>query len=242
MEKNVASQKIAVYAHDTISDAAKTGDANNITAYISKDNASPVQSNDVNPAELDATNMPGVYVFDLTQAETNCNDFVLYAKSSTSGIAIDIVRLNTTPPNFGLQVVDADGRVDVSKVNGETPVPLSDMTTGARDAILNDATRFSGADIAAILTDTDELITDNIPARIAAIVGDIFDRVGITEGGSWDLTKALTILNAWIAGNWRVKSGESGTQELLDADNGTTVILEMVLSRTSPYRSITVKI
>lgn len=131
---------------------------------------------------------------------------------------------------------------DVQKVNGETPVSLSDMSTGARNAILDDATRFSGADIAAILTDTDELITDNIPARIAAIVGDIFDRVGITEGGSWDLTKALTILNAWIAGNWRVKSGESGTQELLDADNGTTVILEMVLSRTSPYRSITVKI
>jgi len=98
MQKNVASQKVLIYAHDTISDVAKTGDAANITAYISKDGGATAEHTtpSANPTELDSTNMPGVYVFDLAQAETNCDDFVLYAKSSTSGVAIDVVKMVTT--------------------------------------------------------------------------------------------------------------------------------------------------
>lgn len=50
------------------------------------------------------------------------------------------------------------------------------------------------------------------------------------------------ILKAWCAGNWRLKSGTTRTGELLDADDDTTVILEMTLSETTPFRTITVKI
>lgn len=50
------------------------------------------------------------------------------------------------------------------------------------------------------------------------------------------------ILKAWCAGNWRLKSGTSATYELLDADDDSTVILEMLLSQTTPYRTMTVKI
>lgn len=86
--KNVASQKIHVYAYDSTTGAAKTGDAANITAYVSLDGTANA-IDDTNPTEVDATNMPGVYVFDLAQAETNCNSFALYAKSSTSNIRIE---------------------------------------------------------------------------------------------------------------------------------------------------------
>lgn len=86
--KNVASQKIHVYAYDSTTGAAKTGDAANITAYVSLDGTANA-IDDTNPAEVDATNMPGVYVFDLAQAETNCNSFALYAKSATSNIRIE---------------------------------------------------------------------------------------------------------------------------------------------------------
>lgn len=56
-------------------------------------------------------------------------------------------------------------------------------------------------------------------------------------------TEALDrILKAWCAGNWRTKSGETSIYELLDADDGTTVILEMILSQTTPQRQITVQI
>lgn len=86
--KNTASQKIHIYAYDSTTGAAKTGDAGNITAYVSLDGTANA-IDDMNPAEVDATNMPGVYAFDLTQAETNCNSFALYAKSSTSNIRIE---------------------------------------------------------------------------------------------------------------------------------------------------------
>ena len=37
MQKNTASQKVIVFAFDSTTNTPKTGDAANITAYISKD-------------------------------------------------------------------------------------------------------------------------------------------------------------------------------------------------------------
>ena len=48
------------------------------------------------------------------------------------------------------------------------------------------------------------------------------------------------IVKAWCAGNWILKSGETNVYELLDADDGVTPVLEMTLSQTTPYRSITI--
>ena len=48
------------------------------------------------------------------------------------------------------------------------------------------------------------------------------------------------ILKAWCAGNWQLKSGETAVYELLDADDGATVIMEMTLSQTTPFRTITI--
>ncbi len=89
MIKNTSGQKIAYYAHDTSADAPKTGDAANITAYVSKDAAAPAALGDTSAAELDATNAKGVYVFDLTQAETNADMLVFSAKSSTANVQLD---------------------------------------------------------------------------------------------------------------------------------------------------------
>jgi hypothetical protein len=50
------------------------------------------------------------------------------------------------------------------------------------------------------------------------------------------------VLKAWCAGKWQLKSGETDVYELLDADDGVTVILEMTLSQTTPYRMIAVQI
>ena len=87
--KNVASQKIPIYAYDTANSEAKTGDAANITAQISIDGGTTAATNDVNPTELDATDAPGVYIFDLTQAETNGDLIILSAASSTADIQIE---------------------------------------------------------------------------------------------------------------------------------------------------------
>jgi len=109
MLKNVAGQKLTIYAHDTIADVAKTGDAANITMFISKNGAAAVQSNDVNPTELDNTNLPGIYVFDLTQAESNADMIIFSASSSTSTIQIEpiVVFTKYTTNQIGDAVSDA---------------------------------------------------------------------------------------------------------------------------------------
>ncbi len=93
MFKNVASQKVIVYA--TLAGVPKTGDAANITAYIDKDGGGAVQTNDANPTELDATNMKGLYAFDMLQAESNANLLTLSPVSATSNVALEPVVIYT---------------------------------------------------------------------------------------------------------------------------------------------------
>jgi hypothetical protein len=95
MFKNVASQKVAVFAWNAGTGAAKTGDAANITDQISKDGGATAATNDVNPTELDATDAPGIYIFDLTQAETNADLVILSAVSATSNIQLRPVVIYT---------------------------------------------------------------------------------------------------------------------------------------------------
>ncbi len=84
MQKNVASQSWIVFAFDTTDGTAKTGDAGNITAKISKDHGAAVATNDVNPTEIE----DGYYRFDLTQAETNADHLLLLPESSTANIQV----------------------------------------------------------------------------------------------------------------------------------------------------------
>ena len=123
MFRNVASQKLAVFAYDTSSGppyAGKTGDAANITAEISKDGGTSAGTNDVNPTELDAVDHPGIYLFDLTQAETNADLIVVTPVSATANIELDPVQVFTMPVGFkegvGAVVVDtiASGYTETS--------------------------------------------------------------------------------------------------------------------------------
>jgi len=50
------------------------------------------------------------------------------------------------------------------------------------------------------------------------------------------------ILKAWAVGDWRQKSGSTTIFELMDADDGSTVIAEIVPSCVTPFRTITIKI
>jgi len=69
--------------------------------------------------------------------------------------------------------------------------------------------------------------------------------IGLTVGGTWTWEKLMKITNAWIAGDWRRQVADPSIQELLDPEDGS-VILEQVLDKTpaagSKYKTITVKI
>lgn len=116
MFKNVASQKIQLFAFDATTNVPKTGDAAQITAYVSKDHGSVTVLGDTSATEMDATNAPGNYVFDLTQAETNADELTFSAKSSTSNIKIVPRFISTNPAKFTTLVIDAAGLADANAV------------------------------------------------------------------------------------------------------------------------------
>jgi hypothetical protein len=99
MFKNVVSQKIQLFAFDTTTGAPKTGDAANITAYVSKDHGGVTVLGDTSAAEMDAVNAKGVYVFDLTQAETNADELTFTAKSTTANVSVTPRFVSTWPLN-----------------------------------------------------------------------------------------------------------------------------------------------
>lgn len=134
MFKNVASQKVALFAFDTTTGAPKTGDSANITPYVAKDYGTVTVLGTTTATEMDATNAKGWYSFVLTQGETNADALLFTGKSSTANISIVGVLLFTTPANFSSMVVDSNGRLDLSKwLGGAIPavnvtgVPLVDL-------------------------------------------------------------------------------------------------------------------
>ena len=87
MFKNTAS-KFIVFAFDSTTNLPKTGDAANITAYVSKDYGTITVLADTTATEMDATNAKGYYLFDAAQAETNADELTITAKSATANIVV----------------------------------------------------------------------------------------------------------------------------------------------------------
>jgi hypothetical protein len=146
--KNTA-QKIHVYAYDTTTGAPKTGDAANITGSVSLDGTRNA-IDDTNPDEVDATNMPGIYSFNLTAAETNCDSFALVAKSSTSNVRIEPIIGYTTAIVPG----DSSG--------------VSELLTRIPDATPGDAGGLPVLD-----SDLSVLTDDDFAAMAQAVVGEV---------------------------------------------------------------------
>lgn len=120
MFKNTASQKLTVFAYDSTTNAPKTGDAAQITAYRDLDDGGVTVLGDTSATEKDSTNAKGYYIFDLTQGETNGDKILFSAKSSTANIVVLAVPpvVYTVPPNFSALLI-ASGIVsaDVVKLN-----------------------------------------------------------------------------------------------------------------------------
>lgn len=150
--KNVGAQKAAVFAYDKTTGAAKTGDAANITAYLSKDWGAAAAVADTNPTEMDATNMPGWYAFDLAQAETNAEVLVLAPKSSTANVLVEQVQVFT-------ENLAANRTGAVGSVNGAVASVTAGVTLAA-DAI--SAAALSAAAVDEIL---DEAVEGTLTVR-----------------------------------------------------------------------------
>jgi len=148
MFKNVASQKITFLVIDTAANVPKTGDSANLTAYVSKDDGAVTVLGDTSATELDATNAPGLYSFDLTQAETNADKLLFSGKSSTSGIRVVPLLLYTAPSGFGdLTIANNATAANITRISGSA-VSTSTAQLGV-NAVNIGGTAQTGRDIGA---------------------------------------------------------------------------------------------
>lgn len=113
MFKNTASQKLRLFAFDYSTGAPKTGDAANLTAYLSKDYAAFAALTDTSASEISSTNSPGWYEFDVSQAETNADDLQFTGKSATANVAVVGKNVRTLPVNFTKLAIDSTGSVKI---------------------------------------------------------------------------------------------------------------------------------
>ena len=135
MFKNVASQKIALYSFNTTTGAPVTGDAANMTPYVSINYGTVTVLGTTTATEMDSTNAKGWYSFTLAQAETNGDTLLFTAKSSTSNVSVVGQLVTTLPPNFSALAVNSSGAVGIqSRIKINTALPayaflMTDSTT-----------------------------------------------------------------------------------------------------------------
>ncbi len=191
--KNVAGQKLAVYAHDTAADAPETGDAANITARISLDGAAVAQTDDVNPTELDAAHAKGVYIFDLIQAETDADLIILSAVSATADVSIEPVMVYTDDARVGSRAMAGD---QMALQDGA--ITAAKVAAGALDNKGNWNIGKTGYTLTAVngLGNQTANITGDLSGSVGSVAGNVDGKVlgggaGVIGGvGAWALDGA----------------------------------------------------
>ncbi len=177
LEKNVASQKWTIFCFDETDGTVVTGDAANMGASVYIDGVENV-IDDTTPTEAAG----GMYVYDITAAESNGDNILIYAASSTANVQCQgcPTAIWTVPANFPDLDIGSDGDVEANVI------------------------QFSGDSTAAdnleLQYDGTGLIGDDFPStqsEIAAIGGGLainttMVSVTVIEGSEQDLANAST--------------------------------------------------
>ena len=155
---------------------------------------------------------------------------------------------------------NSSGLTDAVNVQCDTAISDAALATAANLQIVDDnvdATLADTNDIqedwAGVLADFAAILEDTgttLPAQIsglnnvsaAAVVTAIKAMTGITAGGNYTFAQLCKIISAMLAGKWQDKAGVSGTYQVLDPDNGTTVIMEITPAETTPQKTVSVLI
>lgn len=141
--------KAYVFAFTPADGLPKTGDAAQITAYIAKDFGSVTVLGDTSATEVEATNAPGYYVFDVTGTEATCDVALISGKSSTSGVKVigAPAVIYPRPVNHGLLVISGSGVVNANatQVGSQTASAAGTVTFPGTIASATNITALSGA-------------------------------------------------------------------------------------------------
>tara|TARA_R100000458_G_C8277677_1_gene253298 strand:- start:644 stop:1399 length:756 start_codon:yes stop_codon:yes gene_type:complete len=233
MKKNVASQKVVVFAYDSITGAGKTGDSGNFTKTVSKDGAS-FSSGGGSFTEI----ANGYYTYAPTQAETNCDIFIMHVTSSTASVEVeDVVIYTDADLNAKIDTIDGivdsilvdtgttlDGKIDtidgiVDNILVDTGTTLDgkiDTIDGIVDAILVDTGTTLDGKINTIDTVVDSILEDTGTTGVALTAAGLN---GITIDGK-TLPEALQLIAAVLCG--QVSGAGTGTEVFKGLDASTT--------------------
>lgn len=204
MFKNVASQKLIVFAFDSATGLPKGGDAANITACVSKDYGTVTVLGDTSATEMDATNAKGYYLFDLTQAETNGDCLMFSGKSSTPGIVIVGAPATVfTFPTTGILAPATAGRtlvVDASGLADANAVKIGPTGSGTAQTA-----RDIGASV--LLASGQKVDVDTIKTNPVVNAGTVTFPTGATLASTTNITAgtittATNLTNAPTAGDF----------------------------------------
>ena len=253
--RNVANQKIAVVALDVnnmpVDDAAA-----NITAKLSKDGGGLVATNDVNPAELSAADAPGVYLFDMTQAETDAALLTVQAVTTSSGIHFAPLNIYTDNQDLAAGAIKtttfASGAIDAAAIAANA-IGASEIADNAITASHLASNCVGAGQIAADAIGSSELAATAV-AEIADGVWDEAQAAHLASGSTGEslnaaadktgyklasdgvdlvviesginLRQANALALAALAG--KISGADGTTVTIKGADNSTTRILATV--------------
>jgi len=172
MRFNTSGQKLQVFAFDSTTGAPVTGDAANITAYRSLDGGAVTVLTDTSAAELDATNAPGWYQFDLSQAETNGQSILFTGKSSTADVVVLGGVYATTPDAFASFVTP-------------TGATVAEVTGDVGGSVLGD-----------VVGNVQGSVLQNVSGSVGLVLGPVAARV--THINAIPVTGSGTVADPWI--------------------------------------------
>lgn len=191
MFKNVAA-KFRVFAFDATTNLPKTGDAANITCYVSKDYGTVTVLADTSASEEDATNAKGYYLFDAAQGETNGDVLMVSAKSSTSNIVVigAPAVIYTRPATGWLAPTTAGRTLDVS-AGGEAGVDWANVGSPTTTVDLSGTT----------IKTTQKVDVDTIKTNPVVNGGTITFPTTATLASTTNITSATGIdVTKWLGG------------------------------------------
>ena len=226
MQKNVASQKVIVYSYNKMTGAALTGDSGNFSKLVSKDGGG-VSSGGGTFSEIAV----GYYAYAPTQAETNCDLFLLLTTSSTANAIVDEVVIYTrVDDSIETKLDTVDGIVDSILVDtGTTLDGKIDVIDGIADSILVDTGTTLNDKIDVIDGIVDAILVDTgttLPAQLLAIFSDTDALASATFADGKSLAQAIQIIAAAVAG--RVSGAGTGTETFLGMDEATPRVVVTV--------------
>jgi len=208
MFKNVASQKVAVFAWDNAAGSAKTGDAGNITAQISIDAGAATATDDTNPTELDAADHPGTYIFDMLQAETNGDLIVITPVSGTGDIVLRPVYIYTNISNA----------IETDTQNIQSRIPAALSSGNIKADVLAISTSTAAADNLEASAET--IVTGTVSHDNTAASTTVFYSDDITEATADHFNNRIII---FTSGDLLYQATDISAYELVSGEGQFTV-------------------